>query len=183
MVFILFLIKTFLFFAVTTDVIASTSFATETNANEDPNNPFVANGKEFFNTNVFKSLLILLLPKFMRDLLGLDSFFADKPFKFFIEVAKHIVEQRKSGAMGPRNDLVQLLMDARVDQKDIEEMNYEKMTVDENELNNNGTTAAAEVTSNKKENSSTKKRLDDSEIIANCIFFFVAGTLGDNTTT
>ncbi|KAH9387714.1 hypothetical protein TYRP_008908 [Tyrophagus putrescentiae] len=157
-----------------TDVISSTSFANETDANEDPNNPFVANGRAFFAGSILRPILIILLPDFLLRLIGLNSFFPREPFEFFINMAKHIVQQRKEEEKGGtrKNDLVQLLIDARVDQKALEEMNYQKMTVGE------GGEEEEEEVKEKKEvttHSKMQKKLDDSEVISNMVFFFVAG--------
>ena len=114
----------------TIDVIASTSFATETNANDDKENPFVVNGRALFDINPLRGAATFLLPSTLLKLLGIDTFFPPKVFQFFIDVSRHIVSQRKSGQTGKRNDLVQLLMDASIEQKELDQMNYNNMIVD-----------------------------------------------------
>ncbi len=166
----------------TTDVIASTSFATETDANEDPNNPFVANGRAFFDIKVLRSIAILMLPSWALKFLNIKSLFLEGPFQFFVDVSQHILEQRRSaGSSGHRHDLVQLLMDATVDQRDLEQVNYERMTVgdeeesEEEENNNRDKKKMAEQSvSTTKEETNQKRKLTDNEIIANCVFFFVS---------
>lgn len=119
-----------------------------------------------------RAIIILFSPTWLLKLFQVKSLFPDKPFQFFIEVSEHILKQRKEGISAPRNDLVQLLMDARVDQKDIEQMNYDKMTV--NDEDEKVTKKITEQKCNSVEESSAKKKqLTDTEIIANCVFFFV----------
>ena len=61
------------FSCLTMDVIAKCAFGTDTNAKEDPYNPFVINGLELFNIKVYNVLLIKLCPKFILKLLKFNQ--------------------------------------------------------------------------------------------------------------
>lgn len=162
--------------AFTIDVIASTSFATETNANDDPNSPFVTNGYRLFDISPLRGAATFLLNKRILKLLRIETFFPPEPFQFFIDLTRHIVSSRQSGATAARHDLVQLLKDASVYQEDLDTMNYEKMTVDDEAEDIRSAKNTEQVTVNTSDNGGkTKRKLTDSEIIANCIFFMIAG--------
>lgn len=111
-------------------------------------------------------------------MLNIETFFSPEPFQFFIDLTSHIVKSRLSGATSARNDLVQLLKDASVNQEDLDRMNYEKMTVGDDDVSKEGATnKASEPVKLADQNgeTKTKRKLTDSEIIANCIFFLIAG--------
>src|SRR5699024_5942625 len=81
----------------TIDVIASTAFATETNANDDRSkkNPFVVNGLNIFKFPVFKVIAFFLFPPFVNKLLGIKTVFRDREGNFFLDLCREIVSQRK----------------------------------------------------------------------------------------
>jgi len=157
----------------TIDVIASTSFATETNANDDrtdqDRDPLVINAKKMFEFNPARMIALFTLPKFVLDLFGITSFFEPKPLDFFVDLSKHILKARKSQIQTVKNrtDLVQLMLDASVDESELDNDDYDKLIANEKD----------EVDSIKEEMDlkSKRKTLTESEIIANCIIFFVAG--------
>ena len=118
----------------TIDVIASTSFATDTNANDDRSgeNVFVKNGKEFFDFSMFRILAIILLPKTLLKLLNIRTANNPRVLDFFINLAKEIVRQRKT-KKSKHNDLVQLMMDAYVDEKDLNKADYQHLSATMND--------------------------------------------------
>ena len=120
----------------TIDVIASTSFATETNANDDRSeeNVFVKNGKELFTGSTFRLLAVFLFPTFLLKLLNIQTATDQKSFEFFVNLAKEIVRQRKI-QKSKRNDLVQLMMDAYVDEKDLNNTDYQHLSATMNDGN------------------------------------------------
>ena len=61
------------FSCLTMDEITKCAFGTDTNAKEDPYNPFVINGLELFNIKVYNVLLIKLCPKFILKLLKFNQ--------------------------------------------------------------------------------------------------------------
>ena len=113
----------------TIDVIASTSFATETNANDDrsEDNPFVKNGKELFEFSILRLMSIFLLPTFLLKFLDLRNPLNPRAFEFFVNLSKEIVRQRKT-QKSKRNDLVQLMMDAYVDEKELNNTDYQHLS-------------------------------------------------------
>lgn len=159
----------------TLDVIAETSFATESDANDNPNSPFVVNGYRLFDIPPLRGAAAFFLNKRLLKLLGIESFFQPEAFQYFIDLTRHIVSSRQSGATAARHDLVQLLKDASVYQEDLDTMNYERMTVgEESEDRLAKNTEQVKVTSAER-NEKTKRKLTDNEIIANCIVFMIAG--------
>ena len=108
---------------------ASTGFALETDTNKDKESAFVINGQKLFDINPIRAISVFMLPKRILKFIGIEHFFSPKIFQFFIDLTRHVVAERKSGQTNKRNDLVQLMMDASVDQKDLDAMNYEKMIV------------------------------------------------------
>ena len=118
----------------TIDVIASTSFATDTNSNDDRSgeNVFVKNGKDFFDFNMIRILSVALFPKFVTKFLNIQSEFSPKALDFFTNLAKEIVRQRKTTKLR-RNDLVQLMMDAYVDEKELNNTDYQHLSTTMNE--------------------------------------------------
>lgn len=115
----------------TVEVIASTSFATETNPNGEMSseNIFVKNATNLVDFAVWRIISFFVLPNKINHLLNNSVGFDDRIFNFFINLAKEIVKQRKTGGQSvKRNDLVQLLMDAYVYESDLKGDNYEKLT-------------------------------------------------------
>src|SRR5699024_7670722 len=108
-----------------------TSFATDTNANDDRSktNPVVSNGIGMFHMNPLKIMCFLLLPRWINRLLGVKRQFLDGPFHFFRDLTREIVRKRKEGVV-KRNDLVQLMIDAYVYENELNETTYDKLTAD-----------------------------------------------------
>lgn len=156
----------------TIDVIASTAFATDTNANSEEDNPLVVNGRKMMDFPIFRAMSTFLFPKPILDFLGIHYMWDPKYFSFFIDLTTHIVKKRRAECNGnnqiKHHDLIQLMMDANVDEEDLQKFNYEKMIANDDK----------EITteqSKQPENDSRKRKLTDVEVISNCIFFFMAG--------
>lgn len=157
----------------TIDVIASTSFAMDTDANGDRSktNPFVERAMKMFKFTFARIFYFLMTPMFIREFL--DKFInSEVNGSFFHKLAEEVVRMRRSTNV-KRNDFVQLLMDARVDVNELKNSGYETLTADADRDDREGQVAQT-LDSN---NSKTKnlKTLDDTEIMANIILFFVAG--------
>ena len=105
------------------DVISSTVFAKEINANQNPKSEFVQIAKNMFNFNPIRMWATVMFPTWLLKMLNIDSIFPPKPFNFLINWTRNIVEKRKSGQSEKRNDLLQLLVDACVDQVDLNNNN------------------------------------------------------------
>lgn len=111
------------------DVIASTAFATVTNANaEGEKNPFVFHGLRFLQTPPLKLVAALAFPRFLNNLLGIRFFFNDESALFFLDIAKKLIKERKEKGGEGRKDLLQLLINASVDEIELEQ-SYDKLTV------------------------------------------------------
>lgn len=113
---------------------ASTSFATETNCNEESRgpvkSPFIVYGQRFFVVNSLRALSIFFLPKWLLKFLDMRMIFDPEAFTWLINLAREMVRQRKVTGL-KRNDFVQLLLDAKVDEKELEKTGYDKLTASE----------------------------------------------------
>ena len=98
----------------TMDVIASCAFATQTNSIKEPNNPFILNGRKFFDFQVFRILAAMIFPKFLNKLLNIQSMFDPEANEWIVNLAKHIIEKRRQTGE-KNNDFVQLLIDAKAE--------------------------------------------------------------------
>ena len=160
------------FGCLTMDVIAKCAFGTDTNANQDKNNPFVVHGKGVFKFNSTKAFIINVVPTFILRWLKVGSPGGNKESSnFFINVARHIIKRRRENNER-REDFMQLLIDCQNAEKikDSQEKNQE------NEID----TEAHHVGGIKEEYKSYKqlhgeKPLTDDEIIAQAFVFFIAG--------
>lgn len=113
----------------TIDVIASTSFATDTNSNDDRSkqNSFVDHGLKLFLFSKLRILLFIMVPMFIRKRLGLTLGFEPEHFNFFRDLAKQVIKQRKESNYKGK-DFVQLLMDANVSEEDLKKLSYDELT-------------------------------------------------------
>lgn len=152
----------------TIDIIASTGFATETNANDDraKESPFVKNGLNLFNFNPLKIASILALPRPILDFLGFTVPFPEDSINFFINLTRQIVLERKKNNV-KRNDLIQLMIDTYALEFDGDKDDYSHLmaVMDEKET----------LTEQKQHSTKMKKTLDETEIISQAVLFFIAG--------
>ena len=119
----------------TIDVIASTSFATDTNANEEgEDSVLVKQGKKFFDVSFFRGFATFVFPVPILKLLNIKTFNDPESFEFFINLTKEIVKKRKNENF-KRNDLVQLMMDAYVDENELNRVNFDQLTASLDEGN------------------------------------------------
>lgn len=70
-------------------------------------------------------LKLFLVPMFIRRYF--TKLRPQEHFAFFRELAKQVVKQRRESTV-KRNDFVQLLMDAYVDENDLKQTSYEQLT-------------------------------------------------------
>lgn len=156
-----------MFAGFTIDVFATTTFATETDANGERSrkNPFVYHGQNFFNVRIINALPTLFIPKWLLPKLGYRTIFDQTSFQWLIDFTTEIVRQR-TRSQNKRNDLVQLLLDASGSGE--QEDNYQKLTVeDENDSNIENVS--------KIDNNNLNDRLTENEVISNCFLMFAAG--------
>lgn len=115
----------------TVDVIASTSFATETNTNGDRSgkNVFLENSVGLLDFKAWILLSFFAMPKSFNRWVGAELGFNMKPFNFFVDLSRAILAQRKAeNGKVRRTDLVQLMTDAFVYEDELQKTNYDKLT-------------------------------------------------------
>ncbi|KAH9405750.1 Cytochrome P450 3A4, partial [Tyrophagus putrescentiae] len=149
----------------TIDVIASTSFGTETNANGMLKTVFIACFLKVF----FRATIAFTFPRWMLNILGIRTFFDEAPLEFFGNLTREMLKQRKESKV-KRNDFIQLLLDSEVDEQQINSVNYDKLTIDNDQPDQQSIDAK-----NVSLSSSKKKTLSEVEIVAQCILFLIGG--------
>lgn len=118
------------------DVIAKCCFATDTNSFNDPNQIFVTFAKKFFDVSITRRLLSVILPNFVRGLVG----FSINPMECIeplAEITKKILNQRsKDGhfdkSLQPsaeKSDYLQLLIESS--NQEATTSKFKPLTVDE----------------------------------------------------
>ena len=114
----------------TIDLVAITNFATETNSNGDraEADPFLKHGLNLFRTTPFRLAAILLFPRPVLDSLNIKTLGNPASFEFFHQLTREIIRQRKSSKASPKNDLVQLMIDAEVDENNLSSIDFDNLT-------------------------------------------------------
>lgn len=114
----------------TVDIIAITTFATETNANncDDRGNIFVQRAMNLLKFNIPRLFALLLLPKPIIRAVGLGHAFNQESFEFFEKLSRQIVHKRKESGDESRKDLVQLMLNASIREEDGQTTGYEQLT-------------------------------------------------------
>ena len=152
-------------------------FATETNANDDRSteNQFVTMAKNLVAISKLKVVAMLVLPNFLLHWLAIDNFLSDEPFNYLTQVVSHILDQRRAVAANTARekkavDLLQLMLDAQVDEAELNTVNYDRLTITEE---SGDALVASE--KNKFATNGKQKSLTEEEIVANCLIFFIGG--------
>ncbi|XP_018431728.1 PREDICTED: cytochrome P450 3A29-like [Nanorana parkeri] len=138
------------------DIVLSTSFSVNVDSQNNPDDPFVANGKKLFTFSFFNPLfLITVLCPFLIPLLDKLNFcfLPLNVLNFFQDAIKSIKKNRQKGIHSDRVDFLQLMVDSQT--KD-------------------GTSIGEE--------SHGYKELTDTEIMAQALIFIVAGYETTSTT-
>ncbi|CAE1295568.1 TBXAS1 [Acanthosepion pharaonis] len=152
---------TVLFSGYTMDVIASTGFGINVDSQEDPDSPIVKNARKVFAGDFFRSIpgLSTIFPLLGKMLNKIKPGIILGNMGYFVDFCKELVEERKKEKnTSTRKDLLQLMLDAqlegheKLDEKIEQELKLENIT-----------------------DWRTKRGLTDVEIIAQCMFFFLAG--------
>ena len=160
-----------LFGCFTLDVIAKCAFATETNAHENEDDPFIHYTRKFFMFSKPLLLLFFTLPDFLKRFLNLSAIPHDA-ISFLENVSRQIMDNRRKEAGHEKRsyaDLLQLMMSAGSKNAE-KEITTE--TVVENEAHHGN---EHETTDMKTSDASSKKSLTDNEIVANTILVLIAG--------
>ncbi|XP_056416251.1 cytochrome P450 3A4-like isoform X2 [Hyla sarda] len=137
------------------DIVLSTSFSVNVDSLNNPNDPFVTNGRKLFSFSFFNPLFLttVLCPFLIPLLEKLNFCFLPlSVLDFFQDAIKSIKKNRKKGIHSDRVDFLQLMVDAQ--SKD----------------NNAG------------EETHGYKELTDSEILAQGLIFIIAGYETTSTT-
>lgn len=103
-----------IFAGFTMEVIGKCAFATSTNTLENPDHPFLINGKKFFNVNLLKAQAALVLPTSINTMLGITDLFDHDAHEYFIDLCQKIIRDRQNNKVNNKfNDFLQLLIDAK----------------------------------------------------------------------
>ncbi|GFS86374.1 cytochrome P450 3A21 [Nephila pilipes] len=155
------------FGAYTMDVIARSAFGTKIESHNDPDNEFVKNvRKNFSDFTIPRMMFALFVPGWILKWVPfkLNPMIFDKD-NFFRDVTRSVIRQRKE--TGTRyNDFLQMLMDI-VDETDQNE-NQESI---EDETDRFGSITNSEMTPSNNKN----KTLSNTELLAQCVMFFMVG--------
>ncbi|XP_055933978.1 cytochrome P450 3A5-like [Argiope bruennichi] len=156
-----------MFGAFTMDVIAKSAFGTQINSHNDPQNEFVRKVQEsFLSFTIPRFIFSILVPTWLLKLLpaSLNPMLLDKD-NFFRDVITKIIQKRKE--TGTRyNDFLQLLMDAAVENARLENQETAEDETDRFGSVSNNDALSAYI---------KHKNITDTELLAQCVMFFMAG--------
>jgi len=149
----------------TVDVIASCAFGIEVNSFTNPGNDFYRIAMKIANLNVMRQIAVffgyMIMPQVMKKL---GFYLLDKEMADFFHKATHETMKIREEKGIVRNDMINLLMQARKGQlahtKEAEEKGAEGFaTVQESEVGR----------------AEAKTKFDDMDLTAQCLIFFLAG--------
>ncbi|KPM11178.1 cytochrome P450-like protein 24 [Sarcoptes scabiei] len=149
----------------TMDVIAKCAFATDTNAHSDKENPFIRNAMKFFDFSIIQTIVRLVTPKILYKILYKihTPLYYSEANMFFKNLGFHLIEQRKKSEGKHFDDMLQLMVDARLGKDE----RYEK--ADEFD--------SFQIEKEKElfKDVIGSKYLSEEEIVAQSMIFFLAG--------
>ena len=96
----------------TLDVIASSIFSTKLDTQNELDNPFVVNARNYYNYSTVKSILLYSMPGWLLKSLNIKSQSDDKGYEYFVRTARHLISERKANPDKRYNDMMELLMNA-----------------------------------------------------------------------
>ncbi|KAM8934732.1 cytochrome P450 3A29-like [Pelodytes ibericus] len=146
-----------IFGAYSMDIVLSTSFSVKVDSMNNPNDPFVTNGKNIFNFSFFNPLFLLtILCPFLVPLLEKMNFcfFPMSVLNFFTDAIKKIKKERENSSQKGQVDLLQLMIDSQSKEDHL----------------------------NSEEENHGYKELTDKEILAQGLTFIIAGFETTSTT-
>ncbi|XP_075422084.1 cytochrome P450 3A24-like [Ascaphus truei] len=143
-----------IFSAYSMDAVLGTSFSVNVDSINNPNDPFVINGRKLFDFNILSPLIILtvLFPCIIPALEKMNfCFFSKSVIQFFTDAIKRFRNTRQKGIQ-ERVDFLQLMIDSQTNENDSEEEKH------------------------------GYKELTDTEITAQALIFILAGFETTSTT-
>ena len=166
------------FGCLTMDIIAKCAFGTDTNANQDKNNPFIINGKGVFQVDLVRALMFALIPSPILKILKI--FFRSylearrENAEFFLNVARHIIKTRRENNER-REDFLQLLIDCQNAEKVNKRIEKTEKNPQKNQIDAESHYVGENDQHNYYKQSYNGKLLSDDEVIAQAFIFFLAG--------
>ncbi|CAG2108556.1 unnamed protein product, partial [Medioppia subpectinata] len=153
----------------TMDVIAAVAFATNTDAHNDQNSAFVTAARQVLDIDIVRMIVILLLPKWLVKAMGIKSRAPESANQFFIDISRRLIRERKADPNSRQkyNDFIQLLIDARPEDRDAE------TAADANAFNESEEDLA--IRRQMLSSSAKKLTLTEDEMVAQVWVFFIAG--------
>ena len=103
----------------TLDVFACCAFATKTNSLKEPNDPLIENCHKVFHMKATQFIPALIFPKWLNRFLKVKSFTDENANQYIFNLIKQIIKVRK-GNVKENNDFLQLLMDAKLEDREKE---------------------------------------------------------------
>ncbi|XP_014786343.1 cytochrome P450 3A8 [Octopus bimaculoides] len=167
-----------LFGCFTMDVIATTAFGVEVDSQKNPDNSFVRNATYLVRRNRLASVfLISFISRTFFKFLLYTRMLSTRSRRFFYDLCKKILADRKQASGQVRQDLLQMMIDQQNDfTKEQPEKNAKNGDVKNGGANNgdimNGDATNDDVPVPTK---LIKRKLTDEEIIAQSTIFFLAG--------
>lgn len=160
------------------DVIARCAFATRIDAYEDPNNTFLQNVKRITRPTFLKIAAVLLLPKYLIQLLKINSMFDETANQFVFNLSRELLNRRRNDNQF-HNDLLQLLIETEVDENgSVVRGDDRRADGQSNSLSPLSTLCLSLISSDPKSwqrKTRLKAKLSDTEIIAQSWLFLLAG--------
>ncbi len=185
------------------DVIASTAFATETDANNSSSkssgngsgsnkSDFVHYGTTIFSVPPVKTIAVMTFPRFLLRLFGITVFFSEASFRFMIALSQKIIHDRKAKLSAQNGskigkkaaDFVQLMMDSSTTDEELKSVDLQSLAASiehesdgekEEEKVKSKPEAKIALLNPLKKSGSPKRMLDEDEIVGQCVLFFFAG--------
>lgn len=95
------------------EVFGICAFATKTNTMENPDHPFLVNGKKWLNLKISKALAAFILPTSINTKLGITGLFDHDANEYLMNSCRQIIRERQNNKDNNKfNDFLQLLINA-----------------------------------------------------------------------
>ncbi|GFS94156.1 cytochrome P450 3A24 [Nephila pilipes] len=162
-----------LFQGLTMDVIGRTAFGIQTDAQNNPDDPLLRSSKILLSRDIRNPINLLAisfrsLTTFWNKLNQFNLMMKNKgtnPFTELIESVKTVIAMRRDKKESRRQDLLQLMIDAEID--DLKNVTSEDLTA-------TGGTDNSEKQSKSSSSNKLIRRMTDADILDNSVLFFIA---------